>query len=91
MKPIDPAAVPDDLASNPPERTAQVLRWRGVTKHSLPVERILDGAAAANLGCVVVLGYEPDGSEYFASSIADGADVLWLLERLKLQLLNASA
>lgn len=38
--------------------------------------------------CIVVLGYDPAGEEYFASSIADGADVIWLLERLKLKLLT---
>lgn len=73
-----------------PERTAQVIRWQGVTKHDLPVDRILEAAAAAELRCVVVMGYAPDGSEYFASSIADGADVLWLAERLKLKLLTAT-
>ena len=29
-----------------------------------------------------------DGEEYFASSIADGGTVLWLIERMKLQLLR---
>lgn len=37
------------------------------------------------------IGYDADGAEYFASSIADGADVLWLLERLKQQLLTTGA
>jgi hypothetical protein len=70
-----------------PARTAQVLRFRGVTHRDIDPAQVLDGAR--NLPCVVVLGYDKDGAEYFASSVADGADVLWLLERLKAQLLAA--
>lgn len=78
-------------ADTAPVRTAQLLRWHGITRLDLPPERILDAAQADDLRCVVVLGYKADGSEYFASSLADGADVLWLLERLKLQLLTTGA
>jgi hypothetical protein len=88
MKIVDTSDPPADGAAKAPERTAQVIRWSGITRHDLPVDRILDAAAAAELKCVVVLGYDPAGEEYFASSIADGADVLWLLERLKLKLLT---
>lgn len=91
MKIVDPCDPPVDPTAKAPERTAQVIRWEGVTRHDLPVERVLDAATSADLSCVVVLGYGPDGAEYFASSIADGADVLWLLERLKLQLLTTGA
>lgn len=73
----------------PPIRTAQVIRWRGVTKLDIAVEQVLEGAQ--DLKCAVVLGYDKEDNEYFASSIADGADVLWLLERLKLQLLNTGS
>lgn len=78
-------------ADTAPVRTAKLLRWHGITRLDLPPERILDAAQADDLRCVVVLGYKADGSEYFASSLADGADVLWLLERLKLQLLTTGA
>jgi hypothetical protein len=71
--------------TNPPQRSAQLLRWRGITRRDLDPGVVLD--AARHLECVVVLGYDADGEEYFASSIADGADVLWLLERLKRKLL----
>lgn len=73
-----------------PQRTAQVIRWRGITRHDLPVEQILDAAGAAGLRVAVVLGYDANGKEYFASTVADGADVVWLLERCKLQLLTTS-
>lgn len=39
------------------------------TTHSVPVERVLDGAK--HLDIALVLGYEPDGAFYVASSIAD--------------------
>ena len=66
-----------------------VVHFTGITKLDLPPDRILQ-QAVGELEGVVVLGYKKDGSEYFASSYADGGDVLWLLERLKKQLLEAS-
>lgn len=58
------------------------------TRLDIPAERVLDGAVEAKLDRVVVLGYDQNGEEYFASSIADGGDILWLMERLKLRLLR---
>ena len=72
-----------------PLRTAQVLRFAGVTKLDLPPELVLDGAREAGLKAVVILGYDKDGDEYMASSLADGADVMWLMERLKQRLLGS--
>ena len=60
-----------------------------ITSLDLTPERVLDGAMKRGLTGVVVLGYEADGNEFFSSSYADGPEVLWLLERLKLALLNA--
>jgi len=51
-------------------------------------QRVLTRALDTGLTDVVVLGYDADGEEYFVSSYADGAEVLWLLERLKLRLLT---
>lgn len=64
-----------------------IVNLNMVTRFDLPPDRILE-AALDKLDKVVILGYEKDGSEYFASSIADGADVVWLLERCKLRLLR---
>jgi hypothetical protein len=36
-----------------------------------------------------VIGKQKDGGYYFSSSLADGGDVLWLLERAKLALMRA--
>jgi hypothetical protein len=64
-----------------------VVTFTGITKLDLPPDRILE-YAAGKLSGVVILGYTNEGDEFFASSYADGGDVLWLLERLKKQLLE---
>ena len=61
------------------------------TTHDLPAERVLQAALDRGLTDVVILGYDADGQEYFASSIADGANVVWLMERCKLMLLQVGA
>jgi hypothetical protein len=60
-----------------------------VTKLDLPPDRIIE-AALGKLESVVIMGYDKDGNEYFAASCADGGDVLWILERSKLKLLQVS-
>jgi len=65
----------------------KVVTFNGVTRHDLPVDRVLT-AAQGQLSKVVIIGYDLDGNEYFASSCADGGEVLWLLERLKHALLT---
>lgn len=57
------------------------------TSLDIPAERVLEAAIEHGLSSVVVMGYTVDGIEYFASSIADGGTTLWLIERLKRQLL----
>lgn len=60
-----------------------------ITNLDLDPQRVLTKALDAGLtGGVVILGYDKDGDEYFASSISDGSSVLWLMERLKMKLLN---
>jgi len=65
----------------------EVVVFTGITKLDLPPDRLLE-AAVGQLEGVVIVGYDKDGKEYFASSYADGADALWLLERMKLKLLR---
>jgi hypothetical protein len=68
--------------------TDNVVNFPGITTLDMDPERIMEGARKANLSDIVILGYDQAGDEWFASSVADGAEVLWLLERLKLQLLR---
>lgn len=66
-----------------------VVSFTGITRLDGDPERILKAAMKAGLEGVVILGYDADGAEYFASSYAGGPDVLWLLERCKIALLDA--
>jgi len=59
-----------------------------VTVLDIPPTRILAKAAAAKLESVVVIGFDKEGDFYFASSKADGSDVLWLIELAKKKLLE---
>jgi len=66
---------------------SKVVNIGCITRLDLPPDRLLEHAIGKLEG-VVILGYDKEGGEYFASSYADGGDVLWLLERLKKQLLE---
>lgn len=66
-----------------------IVYWRGVTKHDLPPDRILE-QAVGNLESVIVLGFDKNGEEYLAASMADGGDALWLMERCKMRLLEVA-
>jgi hypothetical protein len=59
-----------------------------ITRLDVPAQRVLDEAAKAGLTEIVILGYDGDGEEYFASNMADGGDIIWHLERAKLKLLQ---
>ena len=67
--------------------TDNVILFNGITKLNLPPDRVLDGAKG-KLEHVVIMGFTTDGDEYFASSQADGGDVMWLMERCKKRLLE---
>jgi hypothetical protein len=57
------------------------------TTLEVPPDKVLKGA----VGCmnqVLVLGYDKEGEEYFASSWGDRAELLWLVERFKQQLMS---
>ena len=58
-----------------------------VTRLDLDPERALS-KATGRLKSVLILGYTHEGGEYFASSIADGPESAWLLDRAKLKLLK---
>ena len=58
------------------------------TKIDLPPEKVLENALSKIGDGVVVLGYNTEGDYYFSSSISDATEVLWLIEKLKQQLLE---
>lgn len=58
-----------------------------VTRLGIPAERILNSALEEDLNSAIVIGRTRDGDIYFASSMPDGPEALWLLEKVKADLL----
>lgn len=68
----------------------KLVYLNNTTRLNLPPDRVLEKAVGEMSG-VVVLGYDKDGNEYFASSYADGGEILWLLEMCKKRLMEDKA
>lgn len=68
--------------------SAKIIPLGNITSLDLPTERVLDQAKGHCSDGVVILGFDDDGDFYFASSIADGGSVIWLLELAKKRLLE---
>ena len=66
---------------------SNVIFFTGITKLDLDPDTVLENTKGKLEGAVI-LGYDKEGNEYFASTYADGGNVLWLLERCKLNLLR---
>jgi hypothetical protein len=66
---------------------SKVIPFTGITKLDLNPDMVLENLKGELEGFVIV-GYTPDGEEYFSSTYADGGTALWLLERCKRALLN---
>lgn len=71
--------------------SAEIIELDIVTTHDVPVERILRKASEKDLEGVVAIGWDKEGQFYFASSYADGPEVLWLLEMAKVELFKAAS
>ena len=59
----------------------------GINCPDITVDRVLEDAIG-ELNEVVVIGTHKDGREYFASSLADGPNVNWMLDRAKKALIE---
>ena len=66
---------------------ANVSLFPGVTPLDFGADIILD-AAKGNVSRVVIIGETEDGDEFFSSSVSDGPEILWMIERAKLKLLR---
>jgi len=66
---------------------ADIIQFDGTTRLDIPADKILQ-AAIGKMEKVLIAGIDKDGEEYFASSMADGGDCLWYIERFKKQLLQ---
>lgn len=81
---------PDNVLPMPgvEKPSAEVVVLDVVTSLDVPVERILNSALKEGLETVVVIGWCKDGEPYFASSVASGAEVMWLLRLSEKRLLE---
>ena len=70
-----------------PKKKATVIPLNNVTRLDIPADRVLQGCMG-ELEDVVIMGKQPDGKYYFASSVADGGTVLWMMEKLRLKLMG---
>ena len=69
--------------------TDNVTDFPGITRFKTPVTKILATAAGAKLEDIVIIGWRENGKMYFASSNDDGAEVNWLLDQAKAELIEA--
>ena len=67
-------------------KASNVVPLRTITKLDLSPDVILI-AAIGKLKEVVIIGFDDDGDEYFASSKSDGGDVLWHVARVSHRLM----
>ena len=65
----------------------EVVELNCETTLELPPDRVL-GAAVDKLNQVLVLGYDKEGDEYFATSMTNKAEILWLVGRFRSELLT---
>jgi len=65
-----------------------IIPLGNITRLDYPTDRVLDECKGHCSVGVVIAGWDDDGQLCFASSIADGGDVLWLLERAKQELME---
>lgn len=66
----------------------KVIHLNRITDMDMNTDQILQAAKEVGLDGIVIIGYDKDGEEYFASSYADGGLILWLMGRAKLRLLR---
>ena len=65
----------------------KVLDFTGITKGDLDPDAILE-AAKGKVTDVIVLGYDENDMEYFASAKSDAKELLWLIKRYEKYLLE---
>lgn len=56
-----------------------IIDFSGGTKGDIPVSNVLKGAE--DLSLVIIMGYDKDGNEYFASSTGNSMECAWLAGR----------
>lgn len=67
----------------------EVVSFRGMTKLDLDPDMVLENTKGS-LKHFVIVGYDQNDDFYFSSTMADGGDVMWLLELAKKRLLSVT-
>lgn len=65
-----------------------IVRFTGFSRLDWSVEEVFRLAAEKNLTDVVVIGRMPNGNLYFDNTQANVADVNWMLDKIKADLIN---
>ena len=65
----------------------EVVEFDGLTTLDISPDSVLK-SAVGKLEKVVLIGIDLDGNPYDASSFTDGCEVLWMLEKFKLRMLD---
>jgi hypothetical protein len=68
--------------------TDNVVPFPGETTLPVPARKTLEHAIAANLGHVLVIGWQGNGDLYFAGNTSDTREIIWLLEKARKWLLE---
>ncbi len=66
---------------------SNVIPLGNITKLDIPEDQILE-AAKGKMNGLVLIGWDKSDELYFASSMADGGEVLWLLAQCEKALLE---
>lgn len=69
------------------EDTNKLISLNKTTTDDMDPDQVL-ASAYKQLQDVVIAGYDKEGNFYFASSVADGGTVMWLIEHLKASLMG---
>jgi len=66
-----------------------IIKFSGISRLDLDPDRVLT-EAIGQMDQVVICGFDKEGNQYFASSVADGGASLWHLERAKWALMKTT-
>jgi hypothetical protein len=60
--------------------TGEVIQFRGVTRLDLDPDQVLE-ATKGELKNMVIIGWDKNDDFWFSSTMADGGDVMWLINK----------
>lgn len=88
---VDPTPLPTAAVSPVTNPDPKVTVLNTITRLNIPPEGIVAAHEERPLKSIVLIGWDENEEFCFASSLADGAEVLWLLELAKKKLLDIGA